>query len=378
MQGVDLVPVLRLLRQEPLDEPEQPGKSGLEFGIAGDLAADVAEHPAEIGAKALEFATHPAELPGMRIAARPHRRCLGQPHVALPEHDAVPLGLTHQDLDCLEVEPAVGRMGDRLRLHRRIDGDPLQRTGLRSPRLECDIDACLQHFLQPLGPDPLAPARHSAGIDRRLVLEELEAAEKLPIRIFHPTLHHFFVGQIVDVLEVMLTDHQPGRLGRPADRAIKPAKRFVKARPRHQCRQPDQRMARIDDGIEALAEQIILTGRRTDWQHCKNTGKRRDQRWFPAFSNTSNPMGIPATQRVHEFFRANYLRQSLPFSAVIAPAASIRIRANLMVTALRSVALIPFNSGGSSRMQSWRGGRDVKIRSNGFLMTVLLDDVAVV
>lgn len=104
------------------------------------------------------------------------------------------------------------------------------------------------------------------------MLEELEAAEKLPIRVLHPTLHHFFFGQVVDVLEVMQTDHQPRRLGWPADRAIEPAKRLVKARPRHQCRQPDQRMARIDDGIEALAQQIILTGRRTGWKHAKTPG----------------------------------------------------------------------------------------------------------
>lgn len=51
-------------------------------------------------------------------------------------------------------------------------------------------------------------------------------------------------------------------------------------------------MARIDDCIEALAEQIILTGRWTGWKHCKNTGKRRDQGGFrhsPILQTDGNP-----------------------------------------------------------------------------------------
>lgn len=57
----------------------------------------------------------------------------------------------------------------------------------------------------------------------------------------------------MDVLEVIPPDHQPRWLGRPANRAIEPAKRFVKARPRHQCRQ-----ARIDDGIEGWRNKSLL------------------------------------------------------------------------------------------------------------------------
>ncbi|MEF2554495.1 hypothetical protein VQ042_24880, partial [Aurantimonas sp. A2-1-M11] len=44
------------------------------------------------------------------------------------------------------------------------------------------------------------------------------------------------------------------------------------------------------------------------WAHCKNTGNQSGQDRFPAFSNTSNPMGIPEAQGIQEFFRANYQR----------------------------------------------------------------------
>lgn len=173
---------------------------------------------------------------------------------------AVPLRLADQDLDRLQVKPAIGGMCDRLRLHRCIDGDPLQRTGLGDPGVERHLDARLQHLLKPLRPDPLAPARHRAGVDRRLVLEELEAAEELPIGILHPPIDHFLVRKVVDVLEVVQSHHQSRRLGRPADRAIKAAKRFIEPRPRHQPRQSRQPMTPIDDRIETLAEEIILAG----------------------------------------------------------------------------------------------------------------------
>lgn len=43
MARIELVLVLRLLRQQPLDKPEQPGQSSLQFDVAGDLAADIAQ-----------------------------------------------------------------------------------------------------------------------------------------------------------------------------------------------------------------------------------------------------------------------------------------------------------------------------------------------
>lgn len=172
----------------------------------------------------------------------------------------MPLRLAHKNLDRLQVKPAVGGMGDRLRLYCGINSDPLQRTRLGRPGIERDFDARLQHFFQTLRPDPLAPARHRAGIDRRFVLEELKAAEILPVGILHPALHHLLVRQVVDVLEVMQPDHQTRRLGRSADRAVETAKRLIEPGPRHQPRQPDQRVPHVDDRVQPLAEQIVLVG----------------------------------------------------------------------------------------------------------------------
>lgn len=241
----------------------------------------------------------------MGIAADAHRRGLGQPGMALPEHDAMPLRLAHQDLDRLQVKPAVGRMGDRLRLHSIVDGDPLQRTGLGSPGIERHLDARLQHFLQTLRPDPLAPACHRAGVDRRLVLEELEAAEVLQLRIFHPTLRHLLVRQVVDVLEIMQSDHQPRRLGRPADRAVEAAKRLIELRPRHQLQQLDQRVPHVDDRVQAFAEDRscrMTLGMEASHKHRKSKGSDSISGIFRYFK----PLGNPRQTRLSPIFQTDY------------------------------------------------------------------------
>lgn len=175
-------------------------------------------------------------------------------------------------------------MGGRFRLHRRVDGDPLQRTRLGRSRFEGEVDARQQHLLQTLEPNPLAPPRHGAGIDRRRVLEELEATKDLPVRVLHPAIHHLLVRQIVDVLQVMQTHHQPGRLRRPSDRPVEAAEGLVEARPGHEPGQSHQGMARADDRLKALAEQIILAAGRAGRAHRKtpeNDGVRIGFRQFP-------------------------------------------------------------------------------------------------
>ena len=92
------------------------------------------------------------------------------------------------------------------------------------------------------------------------MLEEFEAAEKLPVRIFHPACDDLLIRQVVNVLEVVQADHQPGRFRRPADRPVEPAKGFVKVRPGYQPGQSHQRVVRIDDHLQPLAEQIALAG----------------------------------------------------------------------------------------------------------------------
>ena len=130
MQAVELVVVPRFLDEQPLDQPEQAGEAGLLRRVAGDLAADVAIDPAEIGAQALELSAQAPVLLGVGVASGLGRRRLGQPGVALAQRQAGRLGLGHQGLEGPEVEPAVGGMGDGLLLNRGVDGDPLQAAGL--------------------------------------------------------------------------------------------------------------------------------------------------------------------------------------------------------------------------------------------------------
>jgi hypothetical protein len=125
------------------------------------------------------------------------------------------------------------------------------------------------------------------------VLEELKAAEKLPIRVLHPALDHLLVRQVVDMLQVMQPDHQPRRLGGSANRLVEPTERLVKSCPWDHTRQSHQRVARVDDRVQTVAKKIISTGRGTSWPHTKNTRNQLHHRRFTAVSNTSKQMGIP-------------------------------------------------------------------------------------
>ena len=89
------------------------------------------------------------------------------------------------------------------------------------------------------------------------MLEALEAAEELPVGVLDPARHRLLVGEVKDGLEIVQADHQPGRLGRPADRLVEAAERRVEFGPRHHPGQPHQRVLQIDDGVQPLAEQVL-------------------------------------------------------------------------------------------------------------------------
>jgi len=86
------------------------------------------------------------------------------------------------------------------------------------------------------------------------MLKELKAAEHLPVRVLHPARYRLLVREIVGVFEIMQAHYEPGRLRRPADRLIKAAKSLIEVRPGHQLTKAHQRMAHIDDGVQALSE----------------------------------------------------------------------------------------------------------------------------
>ena len=93
MQSIDLGTALALiLGPNPDGESEQGPEALLEHRVALDLAADVADHPAEPSAQKPELAPGPLELMRMAVAPDHDGGTLGHAHIALAQPDAVAPG----------------------------------------------------------------------------------------------------------------------------------------------------------------------------------------------------------------------------------------------------------------------------------------------
>src|SRR6202040_1346629 len=80
VQRIDLGAALPvILEAYPIGQSEKLGEALLEPVVAGDLTADIADHPTEPGAQEFEFAPRPLELVGMGIASDHDRRAFGHP-----------------------------------------------------------------------------------------------------------------------------------------------------------------------------------------------------------------------------------------------------------------------------------------------------------
>ena len=161
VQGVEFALVLRLLG----GEAAHPLKNGGEAGILGhirpfDLAVDIAQKPTDPGA-------HLAKMPhtlGMsacmektghflaRLSAQ-SKIGLAQPDAGLGSRPVQPLDRPHQEM-------TVGRMGDGLGLHSRVDRHSLDLALADRSDRQGYTDGLGQEFLQLVGSNPLAPARH--------------------------------------------------------------------------------------------------------------------------------------------------------------------------------------------------------------------------
>ena len=92
MQRVDLVAALAVvLEAHPHRQGEKIGEAFLEPLVAGDLAADITDHPAQPDAQEFEFAPRPLELVGMGIASDHDRSAFGYPPIALPQRHIMAL-----------------------------------------------------------------------------------------------------------------------------------------------------------------------------------------------------------------------------------------------------------------------------------------------
>ncbi len=84
VQRIDLPPALMLaLLAHPARQHERMGEDALQFAFALDLAADVANDPAEIGADRLQRPLGALELFGVGVALMGDQRSFSHPLVRL-------------------------------------------------------------------------------------------------------------------------------------------------------------------------------------------------------------------------------------------------------------------------------------------------------
>ena len=102
------------LLAHPAAEHERTGEDALQFGVAPDLAHDVARDPAEIGSDRLQRPVGALELFGVGIAVMGDQRVFTDPLVGLAQLNAGFLRQPHQPLARPLRQLGVGRKGDRL------------------------------------------------------------------------------------------------------------------------------------------------------------------------------------------------------------------------------------------------------------------------
>ena len=130
VQRIDLGAALPVILQtHPHRQGEQVGKALLEQLVAGDLAADVADHTAEANAQKLQLPPGPFELVRMGVAPDHNRSALGNAPVALPQWQVMAPREIDQFFQCAMAQPRIGRVRDRFGLHRGVDHDPFEITG---------------------------------------------------------------------------------------------------------------------------------------------------------------------------------------------------------------------------------------------------------
>ena len=91
--------------------------------------------------------------------------------IALAQRHAVALGQVDQLLERPVHQPRIGRMGDRLGLHGRVDDHPLQILRRQRAGLVRHRQALLEQRHELLLAQPLAPARQRRAVERQLMAE---------------------------------------------------------------------------------------------------------------------------------------------------------------------------------------------------------------
>jgi hypothetical protein len=252
MQRIDFGTALPvILEAHPHRQREQIDEAFLERRVAGDLAADVADHAPQPNAQEPERPPGPFELVCMRVAPDHDRSSLGDAPVALPQRHIVASRQIDQFSQRAVAQPCIGRMGNRFGLHRGVDHDPFEIAGRQRPGLVRHRQALLDQRHQRLLAEPLAPMRQGRAVERQPVAEAQLTAKELVIRVLQPARAQHFVRQIVHVLQDKQPRHQTGRqAGLARTRRADAGKALIEKPPIDLTRQPHQRMAQIDDLLQ--------------------------------------------------------------------------------------------------------------------------------
>src|SRR4029077_19634349 len=108
---------------------------------------------------------------------------------------------------------------------------------------------------------PLPEVDQIARITRQLPLKITHPAKLLPVRIFHPALHHILVALVIHLLDYEQPDHEPHRLGRTTLLAVILPKGLFKIPPRYSLSQLPQGVAGITLLIECRHQKRRLSAR---------------------------------------------------------------------------------------------------------------------
>jgi hypothetical protein len=127
VEGIELPSALALLLRSDLRSARQRRFEGrLEFGTSFNLAADVADDPAEPAAQQAQLAMVALELLGMGIAGSHHGRAFGDTQIGLPQPQLAFAGQPVKPVDCCMQQLGIGWEGDGLGLHGGVHRDPFE------------------------------------------------------------------------------------------------------------------------------------------------------------------------------------------------------------------------------------------------------------
>jgi hypothetical protein len=127
VEGIELPATLALLLRSDLGRARgRPFEDRREFWPFGDLAADVADDPAEPAAQQAQLAMVALELLGMGIAGSHHGRTFGDAQIGLPQPHLAFAGQPVEPPDRRMQQLGIGREGDGLGLDRGVHRDLLE------------------------------------------------------------------------------------------------------------------------------------------------------------------------------------------------------------------------------------------------------------